>query len=59
MSVQLLILLLFTAFFCDFLGADYKSDFTLKDGALFNAGTISLDYIASNSTMFSDSQPQG
>lgn len=59
MSVPLLILLLFTAFFGYSLRADYKSDFKLKDRARLNAGTISLDYVASNSTMCSDSLPPG
>lgn len=49
----------FYCLFCDSLRADYKSDFKWKDRASFNAGTISLDYVASNSTMCSDSLPPG
>lgn len=47
----------FYCLFCDSVGADYKSDLKWKDSALLNAGTILLDYTASDSTMFSDSQP--
>lgn len=47
----------FYCLFCHSLGADYKSDFKWKDSAPFNAGTISLDYIASNSTVFQTHKP--